>query len=57
MFYLFSENMMLSVEEFKDKVPEDYMSTKEKYENAIRKSCAIANILKNELADEFMGQG
>ncbi|XP_026731714.1 probable peroxisomal acyl-coenzyme A oxidase 1 [Trichoplusia ni] len=35
----------------KDRIGEEHMSPKEKYENAIRKSCIYANIVKNDLAN------
>lgn len=41
MFSFILENLVLSAKELKDEVPEEYMSYKEKYENAIRKSCIM----------------
>nr|XP_049692605.1 probable peroxisomal acyl-coenzyme A oxidase 1 [Helicoverpa armigera]XP_049692606.1 probable peroxisomal acyl-coenzyme A oxidase 1 [Helicoverpa armigera]XP_049692608.1 probable peroxisomal acyl-coenzyme A oxidase 1 [Helicoverpa armigera]XP_049692609.1 probable peroxisomal acyl-coenzyme A oxidase 1 [Helicoverpa armigera] len=42
------ENLVLSAEGFnnKDEVPEEYLSHKERYENAIRKACILYEILK-----------
>lgn len=38
---LFTENFFLSDPELKDKVPQSYLSHKEKYEEAIRKSTLV----------------
>lgn len=38
------ENLVLSIEELKDEVPEDYLSHAEKYENAIRKGCILFDL-------------
>ncbi|XP_052748854.1 probable peroxisomal acyl-coenzyme A oxidase 1 [Galleria mellonella] len=41
------EDKVLSVEELKDVVPEEYLSHKEKYENAIRKAILFYKVQKN----------
>ncbi|XP_013188650.1 probable peroxisomal acyl-coenzyme A oxidase 1 [Amyelois transitella] len=41
------EEMVLSVKELRDEVPEEYMSHKERYENAVRKSCIMIELLKD----------
>ena len=41
----FTEELVLSIEELKDEVPEDFMSHKEKYENVIRKGCILYGFL------------
>ncbi|KAI5632452.1 acyl-CoA oxidase domain-containing protein [Phthorimaea operculella] len=46
-----SENKILSIKELKDVVPEEYLSHKEKYENAIRKAVKLYAVLK-EMADK-----
>ncbi|KAM3958975.1 acyl-coenzyme A oxidase 1 [Aphomia sociella] len=43
----FLENKVLSVKELKDEVPEEYLSHKEKYENAIRKAVTLYKVLKD----------
>uniref|UniRef100_A0A2A4IZ22 Acyl-coenzyme A oxidase N-terminal domain-containing protein n=1 Tax=Heliothis virescens TaxID=7102 RepID=A0A2A4IZ22_HELVI len=42
------ENLVLSADVFtnKDEVPEEYLSHKERYENAIKKACILYEILK-----------
>ncbi|KAL4713862.1 hypothetical protein ACJJTC_015516 [Scirpophaga incertulas] len=40
------EDLVLNTKLLEDIVPVDYMSHKERYENAVKKSCIIVNILK-----------
>ncbi|KAM3960886.1 acyl-coenzyme A oxidase 1-like [Aphomia sociella] len=39
--------MVLQVKELRDTVPEEYLSHKERYENAVRKSCIMVELLKD----------
>nr|XP_026497075.1 probable peroxisomal acyl-coenzyme A oxidase 1 [Vanessa tameamea]XP_026497076.1 probable peroxisomal acyl-coenzyme A oxidase 1 [Vanessa tameamea] len=38
------EDLVLSVEDLKDEIPEDYLSHKEKFENAVRKGCKLFDV-------------
>ncbi|XP_050343249.1 probable peroxisomal acyl-coenzyme A oxidase 1 isoform X2 [Nymphalis io] len=38
------ENLVLSVKDLNDEIPEDYLSHKEKYENGIRKGCIMFDV-------------
>ncbi|CAG9796946.1 unnamed protein product [Diatraea saccharalis] len=40
------EEMVIHVKEIQDEVPEEYLSHKEQYENAVRKACVLIDILK-----------
>lgn len=46
-FILFPENIVYSVKELQDEVPELYLSHKERYESSIRKACILQR-LQNE---------
>lgn len=37
----FSENFFLNIPELHDKVPTEYLSHKEKYQQAVRKACIL----------------
>ncbi|CAG9117946.1 unnamed protein product [Plutella xylostella] len=41
------ENIVTSIPELQDPIPEEYMSHKEKYENAVRRACYVTKALKN----------
>ncbi|XP_026759158.2 probable peroxisomal acyl-coenzyme A oxidase 1 [Galleria mellonella] len=45
------EEIILSYKELKDEVPEDYLSHKERYENAIRKAILVKDIRKRHNLD------
>ncbi|GBP29031.1 Probable peroxisomal acyl-coenzyme A oxidase 1 [Eumeta japonica] len=45
------EKIVFSFKELKDPVSEEYLSHKEKYENAIRKSCLLVKITKENFPD------
>ncbi|KAJ8736598.1 hypothetical protein PYW08_007254 [Mythimna loreyi] len=45
------EDVALNSGASKDALGEEHMSPKEKYENAVRKSCIYATMMKNELAE------
>lgn len=47
----FTENIALNSGASLDPIGEEHMSPKEKYENAVRKSCLYANIVKNDVAE------
>ncbi|CAH0724580.1 unnamed protein product, partial [Brenthis ino] len=50
--YLFDgEDIALNGGAWADKIPEECLDTKARYENAVRKSCVYANIVKNELIE------
>ncbi|XP_045495045.1 probable peroxisomal acyl-coenzyme A oxidase 1 [Colias croceus] len=46
-----TENSVLDNDDYKDKVPEECLSIKERYENAVRKSCLYADLVKNKLLE------
>ncbi|KAJ8735314.1 hypothetical protein PYW07_006934 [Mythimna separata] len=45
------EDVALNSGAWKDTLGDEHMSPKEKYENAVRKSCLYASMMKNELAE------
>ncbi|XP_049873387.1 probable peroxisomal acyl-coenzyme A oxidase 1 isoform X2 [Pectinophora gossypiella] len=48
------EEMVLSVKELRDEIPEEYLSHKERYENAIRKAFICYSLLKDHLLAHSM---
>lgn len=44
-----TENRVCSDPRIKDVVPEEYLSHKERYENAVRKYCILQEILRNDI--------
>lgn len=47
------EELVLSVKELKDTVPEEYLSHKERYENSIRKACLLVKVLKEHVLSDL----
>ncbi|CAH0690973.1 unnamed protein product [Chilo suppressalis] len=43
------EDMVIHVKELHDEVPEDYLSHKERYENAVKKGCILIDLLKEHV--------
>lgn len=41
------EDMVLSAKELQDEIPEEYLSHKDRYENAVRKACILADLLRD----------
>ncbi|XP_068626287.1 acyl-coenzyme A oxidase 1-like [Battus philenor] len=54
------EEYVLSFDELKDKIPEEYLSHKDRYESAVRKGCILISVLQNRWKDQstvqFSGQ-
>lgn len=49
--YLIAEDIVLKSGLCYDDVPEECMSLKERYENAVRKSCLFSKLMKTELQE------
>lgn len=47
MTMFFSEKKLLSIKGIRDEIPEEYLSHKEKYENAVRKSVLLYKAIKD----------
>lgn len=50
-FIFIIEDVALNGGATEDDIPEEYLSQRERYENAIRKSCIYTNIVKNEVLE------